>query len=38
MTDAATHQCADPTLNPAIVEKFIRALGAPDPLAVTGRT
>ncbi|MBR1034535.1 TraH family protein [Bradyrhizobium liaoningense] len=39
MIDAATiHQCADPTLKPAIVEKFIRAVGAPDPLAVTVRT
>lgn len=32
------NQCADPTLKPAIVEKFIRAVGAPDPLAVTVRT
>ncbi len=39
MIDAATiHQCADATLKPAIVEKFIRAVGAPDPLAVTVRT
>ncbi|MGY3116169.1 hypothetical protein ACVWXQ_000104 [Bradyrhizobium sp. S3.14.4] len=39
MIDAATiHQCADPGLKPAIVEKFIRAVGAPDPLAVTVRT
>lgn len=39
MIDAATmHQCADPGLRPAIVEKFIRAVGAPDPLAVTVRT
>ncbi|WLB24482.1 TraH family protein [Bradyrhizobium japonicum] len=39
MIDAATiHQCADPTLKPAIVEKFIRAVGAPDPLAVTVQT
>ncbi|WP_375791498.1 TraH family protein (plasmid) [Bradyrhizobium sp. vgs-9] len=39
MIDAATiHRCADPTLKPAIVEKFIRAVGAPDPLAVTVRT
>src|SRR6185437_279482 len=39
MIDAATiHQCADPGLKPAIVEKFIRAVGAPDPLAVTIRT
>ena len=39
MIDAATiHQCADPSLKPAIVEKFIRAVGASDPLAVTVRT
>ncbi|UFW92249.1 conjugal transfer protein TraH (plasmid) [Bradyrhizobium barranii] len=39
MIDAATiHRCADPGLKPAIVEKFIRAVGAPDPLAVTVRT
>ncbi|MDI2076142.1 TraH family protein [Bradyrhizobium sp. Mp27] len=39
MIDAATiHQCADPALKPAIVEKFIRAVGAPDPLAVTVQT
>ena len=39
MIDAATiHQCADPGMKPAIVEKFIRAVGAPDPLAVTVRT
>ena len=39
MIDAATiHQCADPSLTPAIVEKFIRAVAAPDPLAVTVRT
>lgn len=38
MIDAATiHQCADPGLKPAIVEKFIRAAGSPDPLAVTIR-
>lgn len=38
MIDAATiHQCADPGLRPAIVEKFIRAVGSPDPLAVTVR-
>ncbi|MCC8953560.1 conjugal transfer protein TraH [Bradyrhizobium sp. Pear77] len=39
MIDAATiHQCADPDLKPAIVEKFIRAVGSLDPLAVTIRT
>lgn len=38
MIDAATiHQCADPGLKPAIVEKFIKAVGSPDPLAVTIR-
>lgn len=38
MVDAATiQQCADPGLKPAIVEKFIHAAGAPDPLAVTIR-
>jgi hypothetical protein len=38
MIDAATiHHCADPGLKPAIVEKFIRAVGSPDPLAVTVR-
>jgi hypothetical protein len=39
MIDAATiHHCADPALKPAIVEKFIRAVGTPDPLAATVRT
>jgi hypothetical protein len=38
MIDAATiHHCADPALKPAIVEKFIRAVGSPDPLTVTIR-
>lgn len=38
MIDAAIiHQCADPGLKPAIVEKFIRAAGSADPLAVTIR-
>lgn len=38
MIDAATiHHCADPGLKPAIVEKFIKAVGSPDPLAVTIR-
>lgn len=36
MIDAATiHHCADSGLKPAIVEKFIRAVGSPDPLTVT---
>ncbi|WP_445222870.1 nitrilase-related carbon-nitrogen hydrolase (plasmid) [Bradyrhizobium sp. Pa8] len=39
LIDAATiHQCADPGSRPAIVEKFIRAVGASDTLAVTVRT
>lgn len=32
------HTCADPSLKPAIVEKFIRAAGSPDPLTVTVRS
>lgn len=36
MLDAALiQQCADPSLKPAIVEQFIAAAGAPDPLTVT---
>jgi hypothetical protein len=36
MLDAALiKQCADPSLKPAIVEQFIEAVGATDPLAVT---
>lgn len=31
-------KCADPTLKPAIVEKFLHAAGAPDPLAVMVRS
>lgn len=31
-------KCADPGLKPAIVEKFIRAAGSPDPLAVVVRS
>lgn len=39
MIDAATIQrCADPALKPAIVEKFIQAVGVSDPLAVTVRS
>lgn len=38
MVDAALiQQCAAPQLKPAIVEKFIEQVGAPDPLAVTVR-
>ncbi len=37
--DAALIQkCADPSLKPAIIEKFIQAAGSPDPLAVTVRS
>jgi hypothetical protein len=36
MLDAAIiEKCADPSLTPAIVEKFVQAAGSPDPLAVT---
>ncbi|MUZ74453.1 conjugal transfer protein TraH [Agrobacterium vitis] len=36
MLDAALIQeCADPSLKPAIVEQFIAAAGANDPLAIT---
>ncbi|OJF91493.1 TraH family protein [Pararhizobium antarcticum] len=36
MLDAALiQQCADPSLKSAIVEQFIEAAGAPDPLTVT---
>lgn len=31
-------KCADPSLKPAIVEKFIQAGGSPDPLAVVVRS
>lgn len=38
MIDAVTiHHCADAGLKPALVEKFIRAAGSPDPLTVTIR-
>lgn len=29
--------CADPSLKPAIVEQFVKAVGSPDPLVVTVR-
>lgn len=32
------HQCADPSLKPAIVEQFIANAGSQDPLAVTVRS
>ncbi|KDR90376.1 conjugal transfer protein TraH [Agrobacterium sp. TS43] len=39
MLDAALiQQCADPSLQPAIVEQFIAKAGSPDPLAVTVRS
>lgn len=38
MVDAALiKECADPSLKPAIVEKFIAAAGSDDPLAITVR-
>ncbi|SCB43398.1 TraH family protein [Rhizobium lusitanum] len=39
MVDAALiRQCADPTLKPAIVEKFIAQAGSPGPLSVSVRS
>lgn len=39
MVDAALiQQCADPSLKPAIVEKFIEQAGSKDPLTVTVRS
>ena len=39
MIDAALiEKCADPTLKPAIVERFIAEAGSSDPLAVTVRS
>lgn len=39
MFDAALiQQCADPSLKPAIVERFIAEAGSTDPLAVTVRS
>ena len=36
MLDAALIQdCADPWLQPAVVEQFVDAVGSPDPLAIT---
>lgn len=38
MVDAALiKECADPSLKPAIVEKFVAAAGSEDPLAITVR-
>ena len=37
MDAALIQQCADPSLKPAIVEQFIEAAGAPDPLMVNVR-
>ncbi|TBB81067.1 TraH family protein [Rhizobium ruizarguesonis] len=39
MLDAVLiHQCADPSLEPAIVEQFIAKAGSQDPLAITVRS
>ncbi len=39
MLDAVLiHQCADPSLKPAIVEQFIAKAGSLDPLAITVRS
>ena len=39
MLDAAMiEKCADPSLKPAIVEKFVKAAGSPEPLAITVRS
>mgnify|MGYP001131436647 CR=1 FL=1 len=39
MLDAALiEKCADPSLKPTIVEKFVAAVGTSDPLAVTVRS
>lgn len=39
MLDAAMiEKCADPSLKPAIVEQFVKAVGSPDPLAITVRS
>jgi len=36
MLDAALiKECADPSLKPAIVERFVQAVGSDDPLAIT---
>jgi len=35
---ALIQQCADPSLKPAIVEKFIERVGSQDPLAITVRS
>lgn len=32
---ALIKECADPSLKPAIVEQFVRAVGSEDPLAIT---
>lgn len=32
---ALIKECADPSLKPAIVEKFVQAVGSEDPLAIT---
>lgn len=35
MDIALIKECADPSLRPAIVEKFVEAAGSPDPLTIT---
>jgi len=38
MLDAALiRECADPSLSPAVIERFVNAAGSPDPLTVTVR-
>lgn len=32
------HRCADPSLAPAIVETFVKAVGSTDPLSITVRS
>jgi len=32
---ALINECADPSLRPAIVEKFVEVAGSPDPLTIT---
>lgn len=32
------HRCADPSLAPAIVETFVKAIGSSDPLSITVRS
>ena len=32
------HRCADPSLKPALVETFVKAVGSTDPLGITVRS